>query len=231
MSVLRLLPRAAVPALACLLAAGAIAAQIDERTAGRDLANWELQRQAPERLSAERILGTPVRGVNGEVIGEVTDLVVDRNGNLLQVVATSSGFLGFGARHMAVPWSHVRMQRGMAYVPISRDNMRDYLFDPRAAARAAEGAWRVSRLRGDIATLRDVRRFGVVKDVVFSAAGVVEKVIVQRIGDPLLGPMVYAYPFFGYDEGSRGYALPYSLVDLQTPPADLVLAADAEDDQ
>ncbi len=59
--------------------------------------------QAPDQVLASAILGIDVAGPEGELIGNVDDLLVDREGRLLAVLVGIGGFLGIGAKDVAIP--------------------------------------------------------------------------------------------------------------------------------
>jgi len=70
-------------------------ARVDANQAERD---WE------RRHRASKIIGTNVRNRQGDKIGDVEDIVLDRNGNIAYAVVSTGGFLGIGDRLHAVPW-------------------------------------------------------------------------------------------------------------------------------
>lgn len=58
-------------------------------------------------LRAARLIGSDVRGRSNEIVGEVTDIVVDTQGKPAYVVVAHGGFLGLGEKEIAVPFSHL----------------------------------------------------------------------------------------------------------------------------
>lgn len=57
----------------------------------------------PRELRMARLIGMPVRGTNGEEIGEVHDLIVDaQDGRVRYAVIDAGGFLGIGQHRTAV---------------------------------------------------------------------------------------------------------------------------------
>lgn len=55
-------------------------------------------------LAADQIIGQDVRSTTGQKLGEVSDLVVDRNGRILYALVSSGGLLGVGNIVRAVPF-------------------------------------------------------------------------------------------------------------------------------
>lgn len=164
----------------------------------------------PQTWSAAVLVGTPVRGMDGELLGRVEDLVVDRNGHIAQIVVEAGGLL---SRHyFALPWDEVRLMPALAYVavPLTRDSVRDYevAWNRLAKASGDQGAWRIQQLLHEHASLRDVPNIGFVRDALFDSSGQVKRVIVSDFYES------YAYPFFGYDEGAGGYLLPYASAQM-----------------
>src|SRR5262245_52027064 len=65
--------------------------------------------QAGEYL-ADDVIGASVRNAQNENIGSVSDLVIDGEGKVKAAVISVGGFLGIGDKHVAVPWSDVKLQ-------------------------------------------------------------------------------------------------------------------------
>jgi hypothetical protein len=64
----------------------------------------------PHRLIAsDRVEGTPVRRPNGEKIGTVQRLMIDKiSGNVAYAVLGFGGFLGMGRKHSPIPWDRLK---------------------------------------------------------------------------------------------------------------------------
>jgi hypothetical protein len=64
----------------------------------------------PHRLIAsDRVEGTPVRRPNGEKIGTVQRLMIDKiSGNVAYAVLCFGGFLGIGRKHSPIPWARLK---------------------------------------------------------------------------------------------------------------------------
>jgi sporulation protein YlmC with PRC-barrel domain len=67
------------------------------------------QQQTGEYL-ADDVIGASVRNAQNENIGSVSDLVIDREGKVKAAIVSVGGFLGIGDKHVAVPWSDVKLQ-------------------------------------------------------------------------------------------------------------------------
>lgn len=62
-------------------------------------------KQAWERTHrASKIIGMDVVNGQGEKVGDIEDIVLDRHGNVAYAVVSTGGFLGVGERLHAVPW-------------------------------------------------------------------------------------------------------------------------------
>ena len=61
----------------------------------------------PNQLMASKLIGTTVVGANNESIGDVNDVIVDRNGQAMAVVIGVGGFLGIGEKDVAVPFQQL----------------------------------------------------------------------------------------------------------------------------
>lgn len=74
-----------------------------------------------ENVPAEEvtgILGKKVFGVNGENMGLMVDVIVDRDGRPLAAVVDFGGFLGVGSRKIAIDWRLLQFHPGDDKTPI-----------------------------------------------------------------------------------------------------------------
>ncbi|MEX2644429.1 MAG: PRC-barrel domain-containing protein [Acetobacterales bacterium] len=104
--------------------------------------------QADDQMRADNIIGAPVRsgsGENAEDIGKISDLVFDSDSNLVAAVIGVGGFLGIGAKSVAVSWDalqKVEQDGELAFTStVSRQQLEDAkAFETREEqeARAAE---------------------------------------------------------------------------------------------
>ena len=60
-------------------------------------------------IASDRVEGTPVRRPDGEKIGSVQRVMIDKiSGHVEYAVLKFGGFLGMGEKHLAVPWERLR---------------------------------------------------------------------------------------------------------------------------
>lgn len=71
-----------------------------------------------------KIIGTDVRNTRGEKIGDIKDLIIDRNGNVSHAVVSTGGFLGIGDRLHAVPWNLIQTTVGRDFRVLDIDKSR-----------------------------------------------------------------------------------------------------------
>jgi sporulation protein YlmC with PRC-barrel domain len=64
----------------------------------------------PDMWRASKLDGVDVYNQNNERIGEVDDVLVDKDGRVEAVVIGVGGFLGIGERNVAVPFSALQWQ-------------------------------------------------------------------------------------------------------------------------
>lgn len=60
------------------------------------------------RFHADDLVGSEVRGLENETMGEVSTLVFDEDGRILAAVVETGGMLGLGGKSVAIPWEYVR---------------------------------------------------------------------------------------------------------------------------
>jgi len=77
-------------------------------------------------IASDRVEGTAVRRPNGETIGTIQRLMIDKiSGNVAYAVLSFGGFLGLGEKHLPIPWTKLIFDPAMnAYqVNISDDEL------------------------------------------------------------------------------------------------------------
>ena len=197
---------------------------------------------APETtMSVERLLDFDVVGPTGEDIGDVENILMGTEGEVLSVVAEVGGFLDIGDTHVNVPWDEVDVDLAAERitVPVTQETVEDYtLFtnevvtagQAQAGIDEVEGdgigavdtgprVWRAAELINDYVRLQDGDAFvdyGYVDDVLI-ADGRIEAVVVRP--DVTWGaPGLYGYPYYGYGygwyPGDLYYDLPYARDDV-----------------
>ena len=78
-------------------------------------------------IRASRVIGTRVKNPQGEVIGEVEDVILDKMSNqILFAVVGFGGFLGMGEKFHPIPWSLLDYQPDEAayVVPFSKEELK-----------------------------------------------------------------------------------------------------------
>ena len=173
---------------------GAQGAAATQARGGTDIKAWN-QSELRGGISANRLVGMDVRGQNGNSIGEVQHVLVDKQGKVAGVVIESGGFMNIGDTHFRIPWDQARFSRDMDHVVVAMtEKQAEQWSEKRARERVRTGAgeFRLSDLRDDGVTLRDGTRYGQIEDVILSRDGHVKAVIVDR----RFGPGGhFAYPF------------------------------------
>jgi sporulation protein YlmC with PRC-barrel domain len=59
----------------------------------------------PNQIMASKLIGTKVVSANNESIGDINDVIVDRQGQAVAAVVGVGGFLGIGEKDVAVPFA------------------------------------------------------------------------------------------------------------------------------
>jgi sporulation protein YlmC with PRC-barrel domain len=72
----------------------------------------------------ENLLGRDVKSASGEKLGQITDVIVDKTGDVRAAVIDFGGFLGVGSRKVAVAWSALKFSPGSIVVDMTRDELR-----------------------------------------------------------------------------------------------------------
>jgi hypothetical protein len=78
-------------------------------------------------IASDRVEGTPVRRTNGEKIGTIERLMIDKlSGNVAYVVLSFGGFLGIGHKHLPIPWPRLKYDRtlGAYHLDITDEELK-----------------------------------------------------------------------------------------------------------
>ena len=82
--------------------------------------------QSHTLIASDRVEGTPVRRSNGEKIGTIQRLMIDKlSGNVAYAVLSFGGFLGMGQKHAPIPWARLTYDRmlGAYHLDLTDDEL------------------------------------------------------------------------------------------------------------
>lgn len=164
---------------------------------------------------ASELKGQDVYGPKGNQLGEVQEILVNKDGQITSIVVEGGGFLELGDAAFRIPFDQLDLtpgKDGVVAKNMTETKAEDLgLFDGPETVLTGPREFRVGELTGDWALLRNGMGYGNVRDVVFSREGKAIAVLVNR--DVRQGAGLYAYPFYGYSAGwdpaLSYYALPF----------------------
>jgi len=81
-------------------------------------------KQAASEWRSSKLVGTAVYGPSDERIGDVNEVLIDRNGSVHAVVIGVGGFLGVGEKDVAVPFKSLNIKRADNSDKIDRISVR-----------------------------------------------------------------------------------------------------------
>jgi sporulation protein YlmC with PRC-barrel domain len=96
-------------------------------------------RLGPTDMRMSQLIGSDVRNLQNDNVGEVEDVIFDNNRNVRAVIVSVGGFLGMGERHIAIDPSSMVVTRDedgdvQAVVNTTRDDLKnapEFRFDER----------------------------------------------------------------------------------------------------
>ncbi len=101
---------------------------------------------AAGEMSGNALIGATVRNEKREAVGKIEDVYVDNSGAIKTVVVAVGGFLGVGAKDVAVKWSDLKVSRDDKSIVImtswtkeSLKAMPDYKYERRQPANKSGG--------------------------------------------------------------------------------------------
>jgi PRC-barrel domain len=83
--------------------------------------------QSHSLIASDRVEGTPVRRSDGEKIGTIERLMIDKiSGNVAYAVLSFGGFLGMGQKHAPIPWTKLSYDPalGAYHLDLSEEELR-----------------------------------------------------------------------------------------------------------
>jgi sporulation protein YlmC with PRC-barrel domain len=85
--------------------------------------------QQPTEWLAGRLVGTDVLNGQGEIIGKVSDVVLNGSGQVQAVVVGVGGFLGVGSKDVGVPFSAIKVgdvleSRRLVVLNVTKDQLK-----------------------------------------------------------------------------------------------------------
>jgi sporulation protein YlmC with PRC-barrel domain len=101
---------------------------------------------AAGEMSGNALIGATVRNEKREAVGKIEDVYVDNGGAIKTVVIAIGGFLGVGAKDVAVKWSDLKFSRDDKSIVImtswTKDSLKampDYKYERRQPANRSGG--------------------------------------------------------------------------------------------
>ena len=115
-------------------------------------------------IASDRVEGTAVRRPNGDMIGHIERLMIDKvSGQVSYAVMSSGGFLGMGARLLPLPWGRLRIVR--ASKPTNSTSMRTNCGARRRSARTRISIGAIGRRRRNCTATTASRLIGAASEV------------------------------------------------------------------
>ncbi|MDQ4136416.1 MAG: PRC-barrel domain-containing protein [Pseudomonadota bacterium] len=75
---------------------------------GSAAAGQLMTQMQPDMIRGSRLMGTDIYGSDNQKIGDVDDVILDRQGKIQAVVVGVGGFLGIGEKNVAIPFNRVQ---------------------------------------------------------------------------------------------------------------------------
>lgn len=78
-----------------------------------------IEEQSDQEMLASELMGYAVTNPQNENIGHVSDLLLDQNQRPVGMVIAIGGFLGIGAKHVALPMDMISIDRGNKVIRVN----------------------------------------------------------------------------------------------------------------
>lgn len=104
-------PAAAKPATTDTSRPAATETRSDVRTDTKAQADTKAQVvQPPGTIDADKLIGRNIKNPDGDTIGEVSSVLIGRDGKIEAVIVGVGGFLGIGERKVAIDWDDLQVR-------------------------------------------------------------------------------------------------------------------------
>jgi sporulation protein YlmC with PRC-barrel domain len=77
-------------------------------------------------IRARKVIGTPVKNISGERVGEIEDVILDKTSDrIMFAIVGMGGFLGIGEKYHPLPWAALHFDEAVdAYViPFNKEQL------------------------------------------------------------------------------------------------------------
>jgi sporulation protein YlmC with PRC-barrel domain len=91
---------------AALVSSTVLAQDVEPAKPAMPISKWMTQEEAGQ-WRASKLIGLTVYNKDGEKVGGITELIVDKSGKVDAVVVGAGGFLGLGEHDVAIPYSDI----------------------------------------------------------------------------------------------------------------------------
>jgi hypothetical protein len=78
-------------------------------------------------IRASKLIGTSVVNMANETVGDINEVIIDKDGKVVAAVLGVGGFLGMGEREVAVEFSSLRLTHDGAKTVVRIDTTKDAL--------------------------------------------------------------------------------------------------------
>jgi len=222
-----------------LITATSVFAQEQTQDNVEVLSAWAYDALYAEGWSVESMFNeTEVVNIEGEVIGDVENIMFSNDGKVLGLIAEIGGVLDVGDTHISVPWDEVTVAKGIGEltVLVTETNIGDYdvfgdywgseeLVTAADMTGSAEpvnddittgpSIFKATDLIGDYVFLSDNVRYGYISDLIVQD-GAIAAIVTDASAYGRNGYYAYPYPGAVTPMGSARYDLPYNSVEIDT---------------
>ena len=81
--------------------------------------------QEESQVRSEKVVGMDVVNPQDETVGRIADLIFDEEGRIIGAVVSVGGFLGIGAKNVALSWNEfqIRPEEEVAVIQLTREQL------------------------------------------------------------------------------------------------------------
>jgi len=111
-------------ALAVLVGSMPVAFAKDTHQANQRQANQGQEFIQPDQMRASKMIGSRVYDLQNRNIGKVSDLIVNRQGNIDSVIVDVGSFLGMGGKNVAVKPSDFKTDNNRLTLDVTKEQLQ-----------------------------------------------------------------------------------------------------------
>lgn len=104
----------------------------EKKAAGGSIASETfMTKQSADQIRSDQLVGSDIVNAADDKIGSISDLIMDKDGQVVGIIVGVGGFLGMGEKQVALSWDSVEITTGedndnyQVMTPVEKEDLED----------------------------------------------------------------------------------------------------------